>query len=181
MQQIALKDLDSPIADKIKASANAIWGHYNHPPEDMAVRNVINKRWKGKGWAVANPTILGSVTGLGIGVGFGALIGHPGAMVGLGIPGRLSGYAGHPGRLDANAAQIGTDQHERGRAACGHVHCLPLPNRSELYRGGLLPPRSKRKYLGRDRQGDIAVFEYSDGALPAYGRTVRTAEKSRWE
>ena len=87
MQQIALIDLEPQIADKIKASANSIWGHHNHQPEDVSVRNVIMKRWKGKGWGVARPTILGSLTGLGVGVGLGALVGHPGAMFGLGFLG----------------------------------------------------------------------------------------------
>ena len=94
MQQIALKDLDSQIAEKIKASANSIWGPHNHQPEDVSVRNVIMKRWKGKGWGVARPTILGSLTGLGVGVGLGTLIGHPGAMFGLGFMGCYLGTLG---------------------------------------------------------------------------------------
>jgi hypothetical protein len=94
MQQIALKDLDPQIAEKIKASANSIWGPHNHQPEDVSVRSVIMKRWKGKGWGVARPTILGSLTGLGIGVGLGALIGNPGAMGGLGFLGCYLGTLG---------------------------------------------------------------------------------------
>lgn len=87
MQQIALKYLDSQIAEKIKAGANSIWGHHNQQPEDVPVRNVFMKRWKGKGWGVARPTVIGSLTGLGIGVGLGAMVGHPGAMGGLGFLG----------------------------------------------------------------------------------------------
>src|SRR5580658_9602169 len=94
MHQIALKDLDSQIAEKIKASANSLWGPHNHQLEDVPVRNVFMKRWKGKGWGVARPTILGSLTGLGIGVGLGALVGHPGAMGGLGFLGCYLGTLG---------------------------------------------------------------------------------------
>ena len=95
MQQIALKDLDAQIAEKIKASTNSIgWGPHHHQSGDMSVRNVFMKRWKGKGWSLARPTILGSLTGLGIGVGFGTLIGHPGAMFGLGFLGCYLGTLG---------------------------------------------------------------------------------------
>ena len=95
MQQIAVKDLESQIADKIKASANSVmWGHHNHQPEAVPVRTVLMKRWKGKGWGVAGRTIVGSVTGLGIGVGFGALVGHPAAMGGLGFLGCYLGTLG---------------------------------------------------------------------------------------
>lgn len=94
MQHIALKELESQIADKMKTSVNAIWGAHNHQPEDLSVRNVFSKRWKGKGWAIAGPILLGSLTGLGIGVGLGATVGHAGAIFGLGFMGCYLGTLG---------------------------------------------------------------------------------------
>ncbi len=94
MQQIALKDLDSQIAEKIKARTTSIWGPHNHQAEDMSVRTVIMKRWKGKGWDVAIPIILCSLTGLGIGVELGTLAGNTGAMAGLGFLGCYLGTLG---------------------------------------------------------------------------------------
>ena len=133
MQQIALKDLDSQIAEKIKASTNSIWGPHNHQPEDVSVRNVFMKRWKGKGWGVAGPTILGSLTGLGIGVGLGALIGNPGAMGGLGFFGCYLGTLGTlVGSMLMRRKSVETNMSAEELRAVMHIASLSLTEESYI-------------------------------------------------
>lgn len=96
MQQIALKDLESQIAEKIGTRANTLFlfGDRHLKPEDFPVRNVFLKRWKGVGQGLVIPGFIGALTGLGIGVTLGALTGNPGPMAGLGFMGCYFGAFG---------------------------------------------------------------------------------------
>ena len=94
--QITLTDLDSPIADKLRTCAASLFsGHRNAvKPEDVEARNIFQKRWKGMGKGFAGPMMVGSLSGLGLGMALGSLTGNPGAIGGLGFMGVYLGTLG---------------------------------------------------------------------------------------